>query len=274
MNEELRSANEEMESANDELRRHSAESTEYRRYAESVLRSMDVGIMVVDQDLLLRSWNRWNENAWGLRSEEVIGENLLSLDIGLPMSPLREQIGAVIGGRAAHAEIRLDGLDRRGRAIACRARLFPLLYEDRLPHGAVLILEDITEIVRSEEFTRHLGRIIGESLNEVYFLEPETLRFVLVNRGAEHKLGYATHQLLQMTLPHLMPGVSTEALRALVRPLLDGQRAEVVLETRLQGRERSYPAEICFQYFGQEQPPLLLAIVHDTTQRQQLDAAQ
>lgn len=272
MNEELRSANEEMEGANEELRRHSSESSDYRRYAESILRSMDVGIMVVGQSMALRSWNRWNENAWGLRSEEVIGENLLALDIGLPMSPLRSKIQAVISGEQPQAELRVDGLDRRGRAICCKARIFPLLYEDRQPQGAVVILEDVTDSVRDEEFVRHLGRIIGESLNEVYFLEPESLRFLLVNRGAEQKLGYATQQLMQMGLPHLMPGVPGEALHALVRPLLDGERAEVVFEAKLQGRERAYPAEIFLQYFGAEKPPILLAIVHDTTERAQVGA--
>ena len=272
MNEELRSANEEMEGANEELRRHSIESSEYRRYAESVLRSMDVGIMVVGQTMLLRSWNRWNENAWGLRSEEVVGENLLALDIGLPMASLRGQIQAVISGEETQAELRVDGVDRRGRAISCKARIFPLVYEDRQPQGAVVILEDVTEAVRNEEFVLHLGRIIGESLNEVYFLEPESLRFLLVNRGAEQKLGYPTHQLLRMNLPHLMPGVPPDALRALVRPLLDGERSEVVFDTKLQGRERAYPAEICLQYFGEETPPMLLAIVHDTTEREQVGA--
>jgi two-component system CheB/CheR fusion protein len=273
MNEELRSANEELEAANEQLRRHSDESSDYRRYAESVLRSMEVGIMVVDEDKRLRSWNRWNENAWGLRSEEVIGEDLLALDIGLPLSLLRQPLERVLSGEVPQAELQLDALDRRGRSMRCRARVSPLLYEGRLPRGAVLILEDITEVARSEEYTRHLGRIMGQSLNEVYFLEPENLRFMLVNRGAEEKLGYSTNQLMQMSLPHLMPGVSAEALRLLTQPLLSGAKSEVVFETDLQGRDRTYPAEICLQYFGEEQPPMLLAIVHDTTERRSLGTA-
>ncbi|MDI3308627.1 MAG: CheR family methyltransferase, partial [Acetobacteraceae bacterium] len=89
MNEELRSANEELETTNEELRRQHEETAEYRRYSESILRSMDVGIMVLDQDLRVRSWNRWNENAWGLRAEEVLGQDFLNLDIGLPVARLR-----------------------------------------------------------------------------------------------------------------------------------------------------------------------------------------
>lgn len=272
MNEELRSANDELGATNEELRRHSDESAEYRRYAESVLRSMNVGIMVVDQEFRLLSWNRWNENAWGLRSEEVIGESLLTLDIGLPILPLRNKLQSILAGDEVEAETVIQGLDRRGRSIICNARTFPLLYEGRLPRGAVLFLEDVTDAVRKEEFTRHLGRVIGESLNEVYFLEPKSFRFMLVNRGAEQKLGYTMNQLQQMTLTHLLRDVSIDALRNLVQPLITGQRKEAVFETVLDGRERAYPAEICLQYFGEEQPPMLLAIVHDTSERETLGA--
>ncbi|WP_448205793.1 CheR family methyltransferase [Azospirillum sp. sgz302134] len=96
MNEELRSANEELEVANEELRRQGEESGEFRRYSESVLRSMDVGIIVLDQDLSVRSWNRWGENMWGLRSEEVQGEAFLDLDIGLPVQKLRGDLERIL----------------------------------------------------------------------------------------------------------------------------------------------------------------------------------
>jgi two-component system CheB/CheR fusion protein len=55
MNEELRSANEELEVTNEELRRHGDEAADYRRYAESVLRSMGIGIIVMDRDMRIRS---------------------------------------------------------------------------------------------------------------------------------------------------------------------------------------------------------------------------
>jgi len=273
MNEELRSANEELEAANEELRRQSEDSTEYRRYAESILRSIDAGIMVVDQEMRLRSWNRWNENAWGLRSEEVIGEDLLGLDIGLPVQRLRNHLQAILAGEEAPQEMEIEGMDRRGRAMHCHARLFPLLYEGPHPRGAVVILEDVTEARQREDFTLRLGKVIGASLNEVYFLDSETFRFTLVNKGAEEKLGYPMQQLLHMALPDMMPDVPAAALRRLVQPLFLGQRAEIVFETRLQGRARSYPAEICLQYFGQEHPPMLLALVHDITERRQIGPA-
>ena len=35
-----------------------------------------------------------------------------------------------------------------------------------------------------------------------------------------------------------------------------------------------HPVEICMQHFADEVPPLLVAIVHDTTERQRLEAAE
>ncbi|MBP2297317.1 CheR family methyltransferase [Azospirillum rugosum] len=273
MNEELRSANEELEVANEELRRQGEESGEYRRYSESILRSMDVGIIVLDQDLRVRSWNRWSENMWGLRSEEVVGEEFLDLDIGLPVQRLRADLERILEKEIPQQPVVLDALDRRGRPVTCRVRLSPLLYESRETRGAVLIIEDITEQSRAETFAGYLGRVIGESLNEVYFLDATTFRFQLVNRGAETKLGYSLEQLKQFTVFDLMPEVTAERFHALVEPLLSGEKQEVVFESRMEGRMRgTYPVEVCLQLFNTEQPPILLAIVHDTTERQRVGA--
>jgi len=274
MNEELRSANEELETANEELRRQHEETTGYRRYAESILRSVDAGIIVLDNELKVRSWNRWSETAWGLRTEEVQGQEFLELDIGLPVERLRQDLLQVLSGEAPQAENELDALDRRGRAMRCRVRLTPLLYEARAPRGVVLIVEDVTETAREQEYTRYLGRIIGQSLNEVYFLDAETLRFILINRGAEEKLGFSIAHLRQMAITDLMRGVSRVALQALLAPVLAGERREVVFETVMCGRGgREYPAEICVQHFAQEHPPILVAMVHDITDRRRLEAA-
>lgn len=271
MNEELRSANEELEVANEELRRQGEESGEYHRYSESILRSMDAGIIVLDQDMRVRSWNRWSENMWGLRSEEVTGEPFLDLDIGLPVQKLRDDLKAILDREAPQQPTVVDAMDRRGRSVTCRVRLSPLLYEAKEARGVVLIIEDITEQTRAETFAGYLGRIIGRSLNEVYFLDPASFHFLLVNRGAEMKLGHSVDQLRQMAVHDLMPDVTAERFMTLVKPLLSGAKDEVVFETMLDGRDRGgYPVEIRLQYFPDEAPPILVAIVHDTLERQRL----
>jgi two-component system, chemotaxis family, CheB/CheR fusion protein len=146
-NEELRSTNEQLEHTNDELRRQSAASDAYRQYAEAILRSTNSGVIVVDENQIVRSWNRWSENIWGLRGEETINHKLATLDIGLPVQQIETALQSVIAGGEA-VEMQVDAVQRRGRPIHCRVRVSPLLYEDRASHGAVLFVEEFAKSER------------------------------------------------------------------------------------------------------------------------------
>ena len=134
-----------------------------------------------------------------------------------------------------------------------------------------MVFRDVTEDRGREDYARYLGRIMGQALNEIYFLEPASLRFGLVNEGARQKLGYTAAQLAQMSLPEVLPGISTEDVQALLAPLRTGAKQEIVFETRVRpANGDSYPVEICMQYFADEQPPIFVAIVHPTSEREQL----
>jgi two-component system CheB/CheR fusion protein len=146
-NEELRSTNEQLEHSNDELRRQSDASNAYQQYAEAILRSTNSGVIVLDGDQVVRSWNRWSENIWGLREEETVGRKLAELDIGLPVKQITPAVQSVIAGGEA-VDMRVDAVERRGRPIRCRVRVSPLLYEDRASHGAALFVEEVPEVER------------------------------------------------------------------------------------------------------------------------------
>jgi two-component system, chemotaxis family, CheB/CheR fusion protein len=140
-NEELRSANEELETTNEELRRHSEEFDTYRLHAEAILRGLDAGVVVVDPDMRVVSWNRWCENVWGLREEDAAHQHFGALDVALPVQQIEPKVGQAIT-EGAISDITLDALDRRGRELKWRVRVAPLIYEDRSKQGAVILLED------------------------------------------------------------------------------------------------------------------------------------
>jgi two-component system CheB/CheR fusion protein len=271
LNEEARSSNEEMESVNEELRIQAEQAASYRLHLESVLRAMNGGIIVMDEKHAIQSWNRWSENTWGLHAAQVLGTSFEALDIGLPVHQLRDSISAVQNGREEQASLELEGVDRRGRRILCRVIVSGLSDEHGGAHGLVLMFQDITEARLHEEYSRYLGRILGQALNEIYFLDPNTLRFTLTNAGAQEKLGYAQAELAQMTLAEVLPGVTPEQLRKTLAPVLSGAEREIVFEARIRAAgDREYPVEICMQYFSGEVPPILVALVHDITDRKQL----
>jgi two-component system CheB/CheR fusion protein len=271
LNEEARSSNEEMESVNEELRIQAEQASSYRLHLEAVLRATNGGIVVTDHHHNITSWNRWSENTWGVRAEEAMGANFNTLDIGLPVHLLRDGMGVVQAGREEHVDRDLEGVDRRGRRIIVRVRITSLLEETGASHGLVMMFQDITDERRTHEYNQYLGRIVGLALNEVYFIDPASLRFLLANEGAQKRLGYPLPQLLKLQLGDVIPDVDEDTLRAFLAPLIHEEKSEIVFETTLRTASgETYPAQFCMQYFADEAPPILLAIVQDTSERQKL----
>jgi two-component system CheB/CheR fusion protein len=124
-NEELQSTNEELETMNDELRVRSAELDESNAFLSGVLGSVSAGVIVLDADLRVRSWNRASQELWGLRPEETLGEQFFSLDLGLPTGPLRKPVRLCLDG-AADERIDLQAVNRRGKQITCAVTCTPL----------------------------------------------------------------------------------------------------------------------------------------------------
>jgi two-component system, chemotaxis family, CheB/CheR fusion protein len=136
-NEELQSTNEELETMNEELRIRSTELDEVNGYLGGVLANVPIGIVVLDPDLRVRTWNLACEEMWGLRHDEVVGESFFGLDLGLPTGPLRRPVRACLEGSPAE-RIELEAVNRRGQPITCEVTCSPL--SDKTS-GVILLLE-------------------------------------------------------------------------------------------------------------------------------------
>jgi two-component system CheB/CheR fusion protein len=139
-NEELHSTNEELETLNEELRERTDEANRINIFLQSVLGGMQAGVVVLDRDLRIDVWNKEAEELWGLRADEVAGEQFASLDIGLPVEELRDQLRAALAGEDV-PEIQLEAVNRRGRRIACRVTTTPLNGRNGEPLGVILGFE-------------------------------------------------------------------------------------------------------------------------------------
>ena len=139
-NEELQSGNEELETMNEELRIRSGELDETRTFLQSVLSSVGLAIVVLDDRLTVRSWNAAAEDMWGLRADEVRDEVFFGLDFGLPVAEIR---GIVEQARTADVRtgpVEVPAIDRKGRALGCQIICSPLVGESG---GVVIIMEPI-----------------------------------------------------------------------------------------------------------------------------------
>jgi two-component system CheB/CheR fusion protein len=141
MNEELQSTNEELETMNDELRERTDETLQANTFLGSVLSGIQQGVIVVDRTLRVVAWSRRAADLWGLRDDEVEGEHLLNLDIGIPVQRLRDPIRRVLAGSPVD-DLALDGHDRRGKPVLVHIAFASLQNrpDAEEPDGAILLV--------------------------------------------------------------------------------------------------------------------------------------
>lgn len=119
---------------NDELRERTDETMHANLFLASVLSGIEQAVVVVDRQLHVVAWNRLATEHWGLRDDEVEGQHLLNLDIGLPLDILRDPIRRVLAGEDPDGVV-LDGHNRRGQGVVYQVEFAPLRGD--LDHGVV-----------------------------------------------------------------------------------------------------------------------------------------
>jgi two-component system CheB/CheR fusion protein len=140
MNEELQSTNEELETINDELQQRTDELNDVNAFLEAVLASLAAAVVVVDRELRVTAWNDAARDLWGLHSDEVQGEHLLNLDIGLPVDRLRQPIRGVLAGDGP-LQGSFDAVNRRGKAVGVAITFAPLAANGGEVRGAIMMME-------------------------------------------------------------------------------------------------------------------------------------
>ncbi|NJR76424.1 MAG: PAS domain-containing protein, partial [Scytonema sp. CRU_2_7] len=149
MNEELQSTNEELQTMNEELRQRSEELNRVNGFLESILTSLRAGVVVLSPDLHILIWNCKAEDLWGLRFDEVFAKHFMTLDIGLPLEPLRQPMRTILMGESEYYEVLLDARNRRGKAIQCQVICNPLLGTGSDIQGVILLMEEQDQVESS-----------------------------------------------------------------------------------------------------------------------------
>jgi two-component system CheB/CheR fusion protein len=142
MNEELQSTNEELESLNQELRRRGLDLTRSNVFLSGILRSVPLGVVVMNDDLHIELWNDVAADMWGLRQDEVQGKHFLGLDIGLPVQQLRQPLLALRHAPDTVSETVVQATNRRGRPITVRALCASVGGAAADGHGVILLMQE------------------------------------------------------------------------------------------------------------------------------------
>ena len=117
-----------------------------------------------------------------------------------------------------------------------------------------------------------LQDVISRSSNEIYVFDSLTLRFKFVNTGGLRNIGYSMEELAALTPIDIEPEYTEEAFRAMVQPLVSGEREVLVFETFQRRKNGSdYPVEVQLQRFSAAGGVVFLAIINDITERKRAE---
>jgi PAS domain S-box-containing protein len=125
-------------------------------------------------------------------------------------------------------------------------------------------------IAKGEAALRDFKDMLDETLDCVFILDAQTLRFSYVNEGAIRLSGYDEQQLLRMSPPDLLWDTTAEQYRERTRPMVEGRQASQLIEGTHRHRDgHPVPVEIFVQYLPAttERPARFLAVVRDLTAR-------
>jgi two-component system CheB/CheR fusion protein len=139
MNEELQSTNEELHTINDELRERTEDLDQVNAFLESILGSLGAGVLVTDDEFRIQAWNEHARELWGLSAEEVRGQHLMNLDIGLPVDRAMPLLRSALAGSDGSEES-FEAVNRRGRQIVCRVSAMPLTAPDDSIRGVIVLM--------------------------------------------------------------------------------------------------------------------------------------
>ncbi len=232
------------------------------------------GIVLYDSAWRIISWNRAVEKISGRPAEDFIGRDMFDMIIEfLPAEyRTREMYDFLRGHIRDHLSTResSDGefmmsLPDGTKKIITYA-MFRIPIDGGFIYGSTM--RDITEMRRAEERSDRLGRILEESLNELYILDGRTLRFIMANRGARDNLGYSMHELSGLTFMSVNVEFTPADFAARVEPLRSGSRGSIQFETVIRRKDGSqYQAEIRLHLARLNNDEILVANVLDITQR-------
>lgn len=237
----------------------------------SILDAAVDAIITIDRAGVILSVNPATERIFGYRRAELLGKNVKIL---MPQ-PYRDDHDSYLKRYHETGEAHIIG---SGREVSGRRKdgsTFPadLTVNEVEDLGIYTgIVRDITARKMAEAAQTSLGRIVEESISEIYIVDAETLRFLQVNRGGRHNLGYSMEQLSGMTPLDLISRGDPEQLRARLEVLRSGEKEKIDLQDKFIRKDGSrYDVDISVQMAVYRGRPAFVANVIDSTRRHELE---
>ncbi len=128
------------------LEQKALEIARLKDFSENIVESLNVGVLAVDLEGIVESWNTRMEQLFGVTRQEAMGRQLGSL---LPQELAREI--AARGDQEQITGIYKQRLHHQGKSLTLNVSITPLVSKSNERIGRLLLFDDVTQRERMEE---------------------------------------------------------------------------------------------------------------------------
>ncbi|MEL7500225.1 MAG: PAS domain S-box protein [Planctomycetota bacterium] len=232
-------------------------------------------IITIDNRGIIASVNPATETLFGFEESELLGQNIKIL---MP-NPYREAHDGYLENYRKSGKRQIIGIGREVVGQRKNGVTFPIhlaVSEIQIGDQTLFagVIRDLSAFKSLEKATTSLGRIIEDSVNEIFIFDTESLKFVLVNNGGRENLQYTLDELKELTPVDIKPDFTEPKFREAIEPLRSGNVAHLNFETRHQRKDGSvYDVEVHLHTSTHQEKEVYVAFILDVTQRNKAERA-
>ena len=235
-------------------------------HLRAVLDNVGDGIITIDGDGLIESFNHAAERIFCYTESEVKGKNV---NILMP-EPYHGEHDAHMANYARTGEARILGINREVIGKRKDGSLFPLeIKVGKVPLvDRALFTAAVRDVSKQHEAQAELADFkatVDQTLDCVFMFDADSLQFFYVNQGASKQVGYSHDELMGMTPLDIKPDFDELRLRSLLAPLRGDSESSLTFETIHRHKDgHDIHVEIFLQYIARENSAgHFIAIVRD-----------
>ncbi|HYD94649.1 MAG TPA: EAL domain-containing protein [Noviherbaspirillum sp.] len=246
-----------------------SEVVRVKNYAEQMLASIPSGLIVLDAELKIRSMNHAMCRMFRLGAgDEVAG---LPLTAVVWSRQLTEALKTALATGEGMRDLVISVIDDSGKRHFEFDISAALLRQENV---LLLMGQDITGRVQSQEELRRFRMALDSSIDAVYLIDREEMRFIDANETALATLGYSYEELLQLGPQDLKPDEGElERVHRRFDEVIVSESKTGMIQTVHQRKDGSrLPVEVYLRAIQSEGRQLLVAVVRDLTDRLQAEA--
>lgn len=121
---------------------------------------------------------------------------------------------------------------------------------------------------KSQRMAATFGKILEDSINEIYIFDAETLKFIQANHGARKNLGYSQKEIQELTPLDLKKDLSKEEFNKHLQPLREGSKKHITFKSFHTRKDTTkYPVEVHLQLSTMDSSLIYVAMILDITKR-------